>query len=219
VNACRPTNASAVRRDRPTFVTPHHGSIRRLKRAWSEADGRMSNDAAPPPLRRPRPDGGRRAPDDRTRSARFRSVERRLALVSRVLDELIELPGGRRVGIEPIVGLLPAVGDVAPAIVGFWLIAEAARFRLPGIVIARMAFNTLLDLAVGLVPVLGDLFDFAFKSNARNVELFRRYASDETADVREQQRFFAGLALVAVGAGWLLVSALGWLLSIRIPAP
>ncbi len=155
----------------------------------------------------------------RDRSARFDAANRRISFVARILDDLVTLPSGRRVGVEPVVGLIPGAGDIVSALVGVWLIVEAARFRLPGVVLARMVLNTLVDLVVGIVPVLGDLFDFAFKSNTRNVELFRRYASDEAADVGEHRRFFAGLLLVLVGIGWLLVSALGWLLSIEIPAP
>ena len=154
------------------------------------------------------------------RRERLAAAERRIRLVSRVLDDLVTVPGtNRRVGLEPVVGLIPGAGDVVSAAVGFWLIAEAARFRLPPIVLARMVLHTVVDLVVGLVPLLGDVFDFAFKSNTRNVELFRRYASDEAASTREHRLFFLGLVLLAVGLLWLIAVALGRLLSIEIPAP
>jgi len=151
--------------------------------------------------------------------ARFRAAEHRIALASRLLDDLIVLPGGRRVGLEPILGLVPGLGDIVGGAAGFWLIAEATRFGVPRVVLVRMLVNTLLDLVAGVVPVLGDLFDFAFKSNARNLALFRRHALDPGARTTGSQAFLAGLALVFVGFVWLVIAALGWLLSIEIPAP
>jgi hypothetical protein len=66
------------------------------------------------------------------------------------------------------------------------------------------------------VPVLGDLFDFAFKSNTRNVALFRRHAADPTASTREHKLVLAGAVVVLVGIAWLVFAAIGWLLSIEI---
>lgn len=154
------------------------------------------------------------------RSARLAAAERRITLVSRILDDLVTVPGTRhRVGVEPVVGLIPGAGDLVSAIVGVWLIVEATRFRLPPVVIARMVLNTAVDLIVGIVPVLGDLFDFAFKSNTRNVALFRRHASDPGADTREHRLVLAGALLALVGVAWLVIAAVGWLLSVEIPAP
>jgi hypothetical protein len=151
------------------------------------------------------------------RTERLAAAERRLALVSRVLDDLVTVPGTRhRVGIEPVVGLIPGAGDVVSAAVGVWLIAEAARFKLPGPVVGRMVLNTLLDLVVGIVPILGDLFDFAFKSNTRNLELFRRYAADPGASTREHRVVVLGAVLVVVGVAWLLLALLGAVLSTEV---
>jgi Domain of unknown function (DUF4112) len=154
------------------------------------------------------------------RTERFRRVERRIGAVSHLLDDLIEVPGtGRRVGLDPIVGLIPVVGDAVTAIVGFWIIGEAARFRLPPIVLARMVVNTVVDLVLGAVPLLGDLFDIVSRSNTRNVELFRRHALEPGTGTSGERRFFAGLALVALGLLWLAWNALGWLFTTTIPVP
>jgi hypothetical protein len=151
----------------------------------------------------------------RSRTERFRAFERRYAAVSRLLDDLVPIPGtSRRIGLDPIVGLVPWVGDLISAAVGFWLIAEAARFRIPSVVRVRMILNTTVDLAVGAIPFIGDLFDAVSKSNSRNLELFRRYATDANASTGEHRAFLAGLALVVVGLVWLAVMVLGWLLSI-----
>ncbi|MFL5778647.1 MAG: DUF4112 domain-containing protein [Chloroflexota bacterium] len=159
-----------------------------------------------------------------SRAERFRAVERRIAVVSRMLDDLVEIPGtGRRVGLDPIIGLIPVVGDSVSAIVGFWIIGEAARFRLPRIVLARMVLNTVVDLAIGMIPLVGDLFDFVSKSNTRNLELFRRHATDPLAGTGDQRQFFLGLGLVALGLMWLVAIAIGWLLDLlsrtQIPVP
>ena len=74
------------------------------------------------------------------------------------------------VGLDPIVGLIPIVGDAMAAVVGGWVIAEAARFGIPRIVLGRMVVNLLVDLAIGLIPFIGDVFDFAIRSNSRNIE-------------------------------------------------
>jgi hypothetical protein len=151
------------------------------------------------------------------RTERLAAAERRLALVSRFLDDLVTVPGTRhRVGIEPIVGLIPGAGDVVSAAVGVWLIAEAARFKLPGSVVGRMVLNTLLDLVVGIVPIVGDVFDFAFKSNSRNLELFRRYAADPGASTREHRVVLLGAVLLVVGVAWLLLALLGAVLSTEV---
>lgn len=161
-----------------------------------------------------------RGEERRTARAEVEAAERRIAAVARLLDDLITVPGTRRrIGLDSIVGLIPGAGDVVSAVVGVWILVESARFRLPPIVLARMVANVVVDLAVGAVPVLGDAFDFVFKSNTRNLELFRRHATDPDASTTPHRLFFVGLAFVALGLVWLVAIALGRLLSIEIPAP
>ncbi|HEX3427852.1 MAG TPA: DUF4112 domain-containing protein, partial [Candidatus Limnocylindrales bacterium] len=79
------------------------------------------------------------------RADRYAAFERRFATVSRVMDELVAIPGTSvRIGLDPIIGLVPVVGDALSALVGFWLIAEAARFGVPRIVVGRMVANTVV---------------------------------------------------------------------------
>jgi hypothetical protein len=155
-----------------------------------------------------------------TRSERFRAFERRYAGVSRVLDDLVPIPGtSQRVGLDPVIGLVPWVGDLVSAGVGLWLIAEAARFKIPTVVLVRMLLNTLVDLAVGAIPILGDIFDVVSRSNSRNLALFRLHATDPGASTTGHTAFLAGLLLIVVGIIWLIASAIGWLLSLEIPVP
>ena len=149
-----------------------------------------------------------------SRVERFHAAERRIGRVTRILDELIGVPGTPiKVGLDPIVGLIPVVGDAVAAGVGAWVIAEAAHFGVPRIVLGRMVLNLLVDLGVGAIPVIGDLYDVVFRSNTRNLELFRRHALDPDASTRGERTFFAGLLLVVVGILWLAVAAFGALIS------
>ena len=155
-----------------------------------------------------------------SRAERFAAFERRFAAVSRLMDEMVVLPGTSiRVGLDPLVGLIPVVGDAISGMIGLWLIAEATRFGVPRIVVGRMVVNTGVDLAVGAIPILGDMFDVVSRSNSRNLALFRRHALDPSASTRNEQLVLAGIVLVAVGLLWLVASAIGWLLSIQIPPP
>ena len=145
-----------------------------------------------------------------SRRERFGSAERRIGRVTKVLDELFEVPGTSfKVGLDPIIGLIPVAGDAVAALVGGWVILEAARFGIPRVVLARMVLNLSVDLAIGLIPLIGDLTDFVFTSNSRNLDLFRRHALDPEASTRGQQALFVGLALLIVGIIWLIVTAVG----------
>lgn len=97
--------------------------------------------------------------------------EQRLKAYANLLDSAIRLPGGFRIGLDGIVGLIPGIGDLLGALMSGYLIYGAAKLDIPRSVIARMLLNAAIELIVGLVPVLGDLFDFAFRANNRNVQL------------------------------------------------
>jgi hypothetical protein len=154
---------------------------------------------------------------DPARTARLAAAERRIAFMTRMFDELIEVPGtGRRFGIDPIIGLVPVVGDIAGGIAAFWIIGEAARFRIPTIVLARMIFNAGMDMLLGAIPFVGDVFDFFSKANERNLALFRRHASDVDASTADTRLFFLGLGAIFVGLVWLTIELIRWLLSIEI---
>ena len=145
-----------------------------------------------------------------SRAERFGAAERRIGRITHALDELVAVPGTPvKVGLDPLVGLIPVVGDAVAAFVGLWVIGEAARFGIPRLVLGRMVVNLLIDLAIGAIPLLGDLFDVVFRSNSRNLALFRRHALDPDASTRGEQTFFVGLFVLLVGLVWLLWIALG----------
>jgi C4-dicarboxylate transporter len=98
-----------------------------------------------------------------------------LETLARLLDDVFRVPGTRlRFGLDGILGLIPGVGDAATGALAAYLAVRARQLGLPATVILRMAGNVAGDLLVGSIPVAGDLFDFGFKANRRNVELLKR---------------------------------------------
>ena len=98
----------------------------------------------------------------------------RLDRLADLLDSRFRIPGtGIRFGLDGLLGLVPGIGDTLTLLPSAWLVWRAWRMGLPRRDIARMAANTGVDYAVGLVPILGDIFDVAFKGNRRNIALLR----------------------------------------------
>jgi uncharacterized protein DUF4112 len=149
---------------------------------------------------------GRRGP---VHEERLRRARAEIQAIAWLLDGTFRVPGTSfRFGLDPIIGLVPAAGDLVSGAVGFYLIARAVQFGLPRIVVARMVANTVLDLVVGAVPLLGDLFDFAYRSNARNMQLFEEYAIEPERGTGGQWLFFAA----SVGALLVVLFVLAMLL-------
>ena len=114
-------------------------------------------------------------PEDRRRGASSEALFRWLAVL---MDNFLRFPGTKlRFGLDPIIGLIPGIGDAASAIISTLALIHAARYRLPKILLVRMSLNILINEFVGIIPGLGDAFSFWFKSNVRNYELVRRYAA------------------------------------------
>ena len=140
--------------------------------------------------------------------------------MTRIFDNLIEVPGtGRRFGLDPIIGLIPVVGDIAGAVASFWIIGEAAKFKLPPLVLARMIVYASLDMLLGAIPIAGNVLDFFSKANERNLELFHRHASDPDASTADTRLFFLGLGALFVGLAWLTLELFRWLLGVVIEIP
>ena len=160
----------------------------------------------PPP---PRSDTGR--------TERVLAAERRIGYVAHALDDLVAVPGTKsRIGLDPIIGLVPFLGDIVTSLVAMWIVVEAARFKLPGIVLARMVINASVDFLIGLIPFIGDLFDLVYKANTKNLELFHKHAVDPGANTSGSTAFVFGIVLVFVGVFWVGLTLLGRLLSIVI---
>lgn len=133
--------------------------------------------------------------------------------LSRLFDTAFVVPGtGFRVGLDPILGLLPVVGDAPGAVVSAYVVAEAARLGAPRATLARMLIVLVVDAVVGSLPVAGDLFDAWWKANARNVALLESRLDAPERATRDQRLLGLLAALLAaslltLGAGGLLAVA------------
>jgi hypothetical protein len=99
--------------------------------------------------------------------------------VARLMDSQFQLPGTRfRFGLDPLLGLIPVVGDLSSTLVSVALMLTMLRHGASGAVVVRMALNILIDTVIGGIPLIGNIFDFAYKSNERNVALLRRHYAE-----------------------------------------
>jgi hypothetical protein len=136
-----------------------------------------------------------------------------------VQDELFRIPGTRiRFGLDALVGLIPGVGDALTGGVSVYLLVTATRMGAPPSVVARMAGNVALDLLVGAIPLLGDLFDLGWKANVRNVRLLEQHAIDPLG-ARRSSRIVLWVAVLSivglvVGVAWAAVRVLARLASL-----
>lgn len=132
--------------------------------------------------------------DTNTRLAHLRQL-------AHFLDTAIRIPGtGIRLGLDGILGVIPGVGDVTTGLASVFVILTAARMGVPGAVLARMIGNVAIDTAVGVIPILGDVFDIAWKANSRNVALTERYMTAPEHERRKTERVsrFQLLGLIAL---------------------
>ncbi|HYI64691.1 MAG TPA: DUF4112 domain-containing protein [Allosphingosinicella sp.] len=113
------------------------------------------------------------------------SVRQRIEAMELLLERAVGVPGTRlRVGLDSILGLIPVVGDVVTAAMGAWLIWEARNLGMSKFHLARMAGNVGFDTLVGAIPFAGDLFDFIFKSNSRNLRIVKRWLDKHHPETR-----------------------------------
>lgn len=150
---------------------------------------------------------------------------RRVRVLARLLDNAISIPGTSwKIGLDPIIGLIPGVGDVIGAVLSGYIVLEAVRAEVPTFTLARMLVNIGIDTLLGAVPAVGDVFDAAWKSNIMNVALLERHLAS-TAGAPPKRRNVIGVMVLAlvvllliVGAGVALgifVARLLWGLSTR----
>jgi hypothetical protein len=137
---------------------------------------------------------------------------RRVRVLGKLLDNSIAIPGTKwKFGLDPIIGLIPGVGDLAGAVLSGYIVLEAVRAEVPTLTLVRMFVNIGIDTLLGAVPALGDVFDAAWKANTMNVALLERHlASNEIATAPKGRNVLGVLAvaivvlIVIVGAGLAL---------------
>jgi len=139
------------------------------------------------------------------------------------MDQSIVLPNGFRIGLDPLLGLVPGIGDAVTTLISCYLVYESARLGLPKRILVRMLANIGLDSIVGTVPVLGDLFDAGWKSNMRNLRLLDQHYHPTMAERLPRQIILwmaamMGLLALMVGAVFYLVARVLWsLVSLIFP--
>ncbi|BAY98932.1 hypothetical protein NIES37_29100 [Tolypothrix tenuis PCC 7101] len=110
----------------------------------------------------------------------------RIRKLSRLMDTSIRIPGiGFRIGIDPIIGLVPGAGDLISTAFSAYIIFLATRFGIPRQDLTKMIFNVGLEAVVGTVPLVGDLFDAFYKSNIRNLDILEQHLSAVEPEITE----------------------------------
>ena len=143
--------------------------------------------------------------------------EATLQWLASLLDDVFQIPGtGIRFGLDPLLGLVPGIGDLLTGAASFLIVFSAWQRQIPKVTVARMVANVAIDTLIGAVPLLGDVFDVVWKSNRKNINLLER--ANRNSVRRQDWRdwlFFAGLFAVMlilialpIAVLWLIVGLL-----------
>jgi hypothetical protein len=157
------------------------------------------------------------------RDARGRHSLERLRMIARLFDRAFAIPGTKwRFGLDALFGLVPGLGDIAGALVAMYALHVAHTLRAPPVIQLHMLSNIALDAVIGTVPVLGDLFDFAFKAQTRNIALLDAYLATPQKTARRSRRglLLLPIAIIVVFATltvlgiWMLFILAHWLMNL-----
>lgn len=134
------------------------------------------------------------------------------------LDESITLPGGYKIGVDGFIGLIPGIGDFIGGLLSSVIIYKAHQIGVPRMVLGRMIINMMIDTVLGAIPVAGDIFDFVWKANKRNVALLEDYQLQPKEVYRKsviQNVLFIALLL---GILVLMIALISWVIGLLITA-
>lgn len=137
--------------------------------------------------------------------------------ISYILDSAIPIPGTKyRVGLDPIIGLVPGIGDALTSLVSSYIVLSGMQMNVSRWTLVRMVFNIMIESVVGIVPVVGDVFDAYWKSNERNRVLLE--ASMNNPKAKAVDKIFVASVLLAlvfvlVLTGWGAIEFMKWLIS------
>ncbi len=139
--------------------------------------------------------------------------------LTKILDHAIPIPGTKqRVGLDPILGLIPGGGDTLSAVLSGYIIIEAARMGLPRAALIRMVGNLVLDTVVGSVPFFGDIYDTVSKANVRNMQIVESHVKAPTPNTKPNRLFIAllivGIIIFALAAGAISMLVFSWIIKI-----
>jgi len=139
------------------------------------------------------------------------AMRARIARATRLagwLDTAFRIPGTRiRIGVDPLLGLVPGLGDAVAALFGGFIVWTAVRAGAPRLVVARMLGNVAVDAIVGAVPLLGTVFDVVFKAHQRNARLLADWTEQPAAVEARQVHLLAALAVLVASLAVIAVAA------------
>lgn len=147
------------------------------------------------------------------------AADPRTRAIAHWLDEAFRVPGTRiRFGLDPLIGLIPGLGDVLGGLLSSYIVVEAVRAKAPRALLVRMLANLAVDMVLAAVPVAGDLFDAGWKANSRNLALLRRHL-EHPDEARVASRavvasIIVGVALVIASTVLVSIVTLRWLLQV-----
>ena len=148
------------------------------------------------------------------------NVDKSLEQLGWLMDDLFRVPVlGWRFGLDAIIGLIPGLGDTSTALVSFYILAAAVRYRVPKITMLRMGLNIGIDYLFGSLPFVGDVADAWFKSNQKNLDLLRRRATvsaEEAREARVSDWLFVGGIIVGLTALAIASAAISVYLLLRL---
>jgi len=131
---------------------------------------------------------------------------------ARIFDSAFRIPGTQiTFGLDPILGLIPGLGDVASPVFSLFFVWHGLRLGVPKVVLARMVLNVLIDVGVGVIPFIGDIFDFGWKANAWNLALLERHAIPGSRPSSFDYVFVILCSVVLVAAAAVPILVLIWL--------
>jgi NADH:ubiquinone oxidoreductase subunit 5 (subunit L)/multisubunit Na+/H+ antiporter MnhA subunit len=147
----------------------------------------------------------------RTSDPRFKNLD----VLAKLMDSQFRIPGTNiRFGLDALIGLVPGAGDFVSFLVSSYLVSNAINKGASGYVLSRMVLNIVVDALVGAIPVLGDIFDVAFKANQRNVKLLQQHYS-EGRHQGSSKKVIIPIVIVMlglfVGLIWLIYKLVVWI--------
>ena len=117
-----------------------------------------------------------------------------------------------RFGLDPIISLVPGAGDWLSGLLSSYFIVLGARTRVAPSVLLRMGFNVLLDILIGSIPLLGDLFDFGWKANTKNAELLEKYQKSKETTEKHSKWLLWSVAIILLLLVFGALGLIGWLI-------